>query len=268
MCKHIDRLANTRLCAAATSLPHLCYSCAEATANSQTASVRVQLLGASIWTFKGKDIVATVTEAVSPRFPRAAPADLSPRPPWHTIWLPILMLYTPVHALSAAVSVTFVLLPAEYAAALWVGGLVIYYALTSVNAPEHTGKSWNSFPLTYPCSPAAGVFARNAGAHNADMTWSGMNPGTRVLVLCRLQGMAGISAVDHEHDRGLARGLVRQRGGGEGRRQCIRHRQQIYIRLPSTRVVSHRCVPLTGVMPCSSRPLFSFSPLASAQVSV
>ncbi len=111
---------------------------------SRTVSVRVQLLGASIWTFKGKDIVATVAEAVSPRFPRAPPTALSPRPPWHTIWLPILMLYTPVHVLSAAVSVTFVLLPAEYAAALWVGGLVIYYALTSVNAPEHTGKPWRS----------------------------------------------------------------------------------------------------------------------------
>ena len=110
-----------------------------------TYGVRVvQLLGVSIWTFKGKDIVATVTEAVSPRFPRGPPPALSTRAPWHTIWLPILMLYTPVHALSAAVAVTFMLLPAEYAAALWVGGLTIYYALTSVNAPEHTGKSANS----------------------------------------------------------------------------------------------------------------------------
>jgi hypothetical protein len=99
-----------------------------------------QLLGASIWTFKGKDIVATVAEAVSPRFPRTPPADAAfPQAPWHSIWLPILMLYTPVHVLSAAVAVSFMLLPAEYAAALWIGGLTIYYALTSANAPEHTG---------------------------------------------------------------------------------------------------------------------------------
>ena len=56
------------------------------------------------------------------------------------------MLYTPLHVLSASVSVTFVLLPAEYAAALWIGGLVIYYALTSVNAPEHTGKPRRTCP--------------------------------------------------------------------------------------------------------------------------
>ena len=37
-------------------------------------------------------------------------------------------------------AVTFAALPCEYAAALWVGGVVIYYSLTSANKPEHTGQ--------------------------------------------------------------------------------------------------------------------------------
>ena len=89
-----------------------------------------------------------------------------------------------------------------------------------------------------------------------------MEPVIRVLVLCRLQGMAGVPAVDHEHDRDLARGLVRQRGGGQGRRQRIQHRRQIHIRIPSTRVVSHWCVsassailvPLSSVVPLTGPP--------------
>ena len=98
--------------------------------------------------------MATVTEAVSPRFPRTPPADAAfPRAPWHSIWLPILMLYTPVHVLSAAVAVTFMLLPAEYAAALWIGGLTIYYALTSANAPEHTGLKRDSLILIVLSTP-------------------------------------------------------------------------------------------------------------------
>ena len=49
------------------------------------------------------------------------------------------MLYTPVHFLCGSLAVSFAVLPAEYAAALWVGGLVIYYCLTGANKPEHTG---------------------------------------------------------------------------------------------------------------------------------
>ena len=99
-----------------------------------------QLLGASIWTYKGKDLVVTVASAVSPRFPAALGTKAAfPAAPWHTVWLPIAMLYTPVHVLTGAVAVTFLVLPAEYAAALWAGGLTIYYSLTSARRPEHTG---------------------------------------------------------------------------------------------------------------------------------
>ena len=99
----------------------------------------MQLLGTSIWTYKGKDIMAGIATAVSPRAPQKDAALLAPAPPWHSVWLPIVMLYTPVHFLCAWVAVTFAILPAEYAAALWVGGLTIYYSLTCANKPEHSG---------------------------------------------------------------------------------------------------------------------------------
>lgn len=47
--------------------------------------------------------------------------------------------YTPAHMLVASIALTFALAPPEYAAAVWVGGLIIYYSLTSGNKPEHTG---------------------------------------------------------------------------------------------------------------------------------
>lgn len=77
--------------------------------------------------------MTTLARAAGPR--AAAP----PPPPWHSVWLPIVMLYTPVHFLCGSLAVSFAVLPAEYAAALWVGGLIIYYSLTGANKPEHTG---------------------------------------------------------------------------------------------------------------------------------
>ena len=62
------------------------------------------------------------------------------RPPLHAVWLPIMALYTPVHIFCFVVVSSFLLLPAHYAAAFWVGGLVLYYILTSQGYPQHTGR--------------------------------------------------------------------------------------------------------------------------------
>ena len=61
------------------------------------------------------------------------------RAPLHTVWLPIMALYTPVHIFCFVVVSSFLLVPAHYAAAFWVGGLVLYYILTSQGNPQHTG---------------------------------------------------------------------------------------------------------------------------------
>ena len=57
-------------------------------------------------------------------------------------WLPIMMFYTPVHLFTTVVALSFLLLPLNYAAALWVGGLTVYYLVTGSGEPEHTGMHW------------------------------------------------------------------------------------------------------------------------------
>ena len=59
---------------------------------------------------------------------------------WSAVWLPILMMYSPVQVVCTVFSLSFMLLPASFAAALWVGGLAVYYAVTLPGAPEHTGQ--------------------------------------------------------------------------------------------------------------------------------
>ena len=60
---------------------------------------RPQLLGASIGVFRGRAIADRVAEAVSPILrsgSAAAAAAGFPEPSLVTVWLPVLMLYTPV----------------------------------------------------------------------------------------------------------------------------------------------------------------------------
>lgn len=52
----------------------------------------------------------------------------------------ISLLYVPMHIFCAAAALTFLVLPSHHAAALWVGGLFVYYSLTSFGQPEHTGR--------------------------------------------------------------------------------------------------------------------------------
>jgi hypothetical protein len=49
--------------------------------------------------------------------------------------------YVPVHLWFFALFSTFAVLPAVYAAALWVGGSTIYYLSTVFGEPEHTGRA-------------------------------------------------------------------------------------------------------------------------------
>ena len=76
------------------------------------------------------------------------------RAPLHTVWLPIMALYTPVHIFCFVVVSSFLLVPAHYAAAFWVGGLVLYYILTSQGYPQHTGGPWPTGSSTPPVSSA------------------------------------------------------------------------------------------------------------------
>ncbi len=59
---------------------------------------------------------------------------------WSAVWLPILMMYSPVQVVCTVFTLSFMLLPASFAAAMWVGGLALYYAVTLPGAPEHTGQ--------------------------------------------------------------------------------------------------------------------------------
>lgn len=45
-----------------------------------------------------------------------------------------------VHSLTTAVVISYMLLPAPFVTAAWLGGLAIYYGTTTFNKPEHTGE--------------------------------------------------------------------------------------------------------------------------------
>ena len=91
------------------------------------AATSVQVLGASLWTYKSSDIVQRVRIKTYPA-------------PWHSVWLPVLFLYTPVHMCCFVFIMSFMLLPASYAMAFWVGSGALYYMITSPGHPEHTGE--------------------------------------------------------------------------------------------------------------------------------
>lgn len=92
-----------------------------------------KVLGMSIWTYQGPDTAKVAKQTVI-----AATEQITPR---SNIWLPILAMYTPVHLFSFVVVFSFILLPIQVATAFWVGALVVYYAITGQNSPQHTGES-------------------------------------------------------------------------------------------------------------------------------
>lgn len=108
----------------------------------QTKSWRMlKVLAVSVFIFKRKEL----TESVSRTISLASAASLHQLA---SVWLPILMFYTPVHIFTTVVVTSFLLLPVNYAAALWVGSLTVYYLITGSGEPEHTG------PHLMPALPA------------------------------------------------------------------------------------------------------------------
>ena len=106
------------------------------------ATTSLQVLGASIWTYKSSDIVQRVRIKTYPA-------------PWHSVWLPVLFLYTPVHMCCFVFIMSFMLLPASYAMAFWVGSGALYYMITSPGHPEHTGEGCSNLPAQgSPAKPA------------------------------------------------------------------------------------------------------------------
>lgn len=93
--------------------------------------LHVQFLGVSIWTYKDRSVAQIVTQVVSHPAEEAAS--------WGAVWLPILMMYSPVQIVCTVFSLSFMLAPPSFAAAFWVGFMALYYAITLPGAPEHTG---------------------------------------------------------------------------------------------------------------------------------
>ena len=90
----------------------------------------------SIWTWKEGSVAQGVAQTVRQVVTNPAQEAVS----WSAVWLPILMMYSPVQVVCTVFSLSFMLLPASFAAALWLGGLAVYYAVTLPGAPEHTGQ--------------------------------------------------------------------------------------------------------------------------------
>lgn len=101
----------------------------------------VQFLGMSIWTWKEGSVAQGVAQTVVQVVTHPAQEAAS----WTAVWLPILMMYSPVQVVCTALALSFMLAPPAFAAAFWVGSLAVYYAVTLPGAPEHTGQ---------PCHPS------------------------------------------------------------------------------------------------------------------
>ena len=69
---------------------------------------------------------------------------------WGAVWLPILMMYSPVQIVCSVFSLSFMLAPPSFAAAFWVGFMALYYMITLPGAPEHTGQ--HAHLKLVPCS--------------------------------------------------------------------------------------------------------------------
>ena len=91
-----------------------------------------QFLGVSVLVFRGG--LPRLKGAV--RSPKATAAAAAART---SVWIPILMMYVPVHLFFFALAVTFVALPPIVGSAIWAGGTLIYYGSTMFGEPEHNG---------------------------------------------------------------------------------------------------------------------------------
>ncbi|KAK9814027.1 hypothetical protein WJX73_009556 [Symbiochloris irregularis] len=91
------------------------------------------VLGISIFCYKRKELKQGVQTTI------AMASWSSVMRTWN-LWAPILMFYVPVHMFAAVFSISFLLLPLNYAAAFWVGSMTVYYLSTTVGEPEHTGR--------------------------------------------------------------------------------------------------------------------------------
>ena len=91
-----------------------------------------QALAVSVFAFKRREFSESVSRTMSWASTHTLYSVAS-------VWLPIMMFYTPVHIFTSVVAISFLLLPVNYAAALWVGSLTVYYLVTGTGEPEHTG---------------------------------------------------------------------------------------------------------------------------------
>lgn len=98
----------------------------------------LQFLGMSIWTWKDHSVAQGVAQTVVQVVTHPAQEAAS----WTAVWLPILMMYSPVQVVCTALAISFMFAPAAFAAAFWVGSLAVYYAVTLPGAPEHTGGAF------------------------------------------------------------------------------------------------------------------------------
>lgn len=67
-------------------------------------------------------------------------------PPHAPPFSPLQPLWQQMHLFFVVGVLTFMVLPATTAAALWLGGLFVYYSATAFGQPEHTGRrEWPAF---------------------------------------------------------------------------------------------------------------------------
>ena len=107
----------------------------------------------SIWTWKERGVAHGVAQTVVQVVTHPAKEAAS----WTAVWLPILMMYSPVQVVCTALAISFMLAPAAFAAAFWVGSLAVYYAVTLPGAPEHTGAPSTSLTALLSCMLAGSL---------------------------------------------------------------------------------------------------------------
>ncbi|PRW56972.1 Diacylglycerol O-acyltransferase 1 [Chlorella sorokiniana] len=103
------------------------------------------LLAGSLLTFQAPAAVQAIKAAA---LDMAAPSQLARMGLRERLLnlLIISILYIPMHLFFAVGVLTFMVLPATTATALWLGGLFVYYSATAFGQPEHTGRrEWPAF---------------------------------------------------------------------------------------------------------------------------